>query len=58
MPVGLGLFQNSYGVTFCVKFDAIQFMQTTGENLPHERASFVVRQGRILYSIMSLGKVT
>lgn len=46
MPVGL--FQNSYGVTFCVKFDAIQFMQTTGENLPHERASFVVRQGRIL----------
>lgn len=58
MAVTLGLFQNSYGVTFCVKFDAIQFMQTTGEHLPHERASFVVRQGRILYSIMSLGKVT
>lgn len=48
--MSVGLFQNSYGVTFCVKFDAItlQLMQTTGENLPHERVSFVVRHGRIL----------
>lgn len=42
---------------FTVKFDAIQFMQTTDENLPHERASFVVREGTYT-SITPLGKVT
>lgn len=45
-----------HGLTFCVKFDAIQFMQTTGENLPH-KSVFCGKAGTFL-TCTSMGKVT
>lgn len=57
----VGLFQNSYGVTFCVKFDAIHTVDTVHANNWREFTSwesvFCGKAGTYT-SITSLGKVT